>query len=150
VFIVNAYFVPHPQLLAALKAAAARGVDVKLVLPSKTDNSVVYHAGRSHFGELLAAGVKIYERQSRMLHSKSAVVDRVWTTIGSTNLDWRSLVYNDELNAVVLGADFAAQVLAVFNRDLANSEQITLAKWQGRPIRDRLKETAARTWALWL
>ena len=150
VFIVNAYFVPHPQLLAALKAAAARGVDVKLVLPSKTDNSLVYHAGRSYYGELLESGVKIYERQSRMLHSKSAVVDRVWTTIGSTNLDWRSLVYNDELNAVVLGADFAAQVMAVFNRDLANSEQVTLAKWQGRPIRDRLKETAARTWALWL
>ena len=70
--------------------------------------------------------------------------------MGSTNLDWRSLVYNDELNAVVLGADFAAQVIAVFTRDLANSEQITPAKWQARPFQDRIKETAARTWALWL
>ena len=150
VLIVNAYFVPHPQLLGALKSAATRGVDVKLVLPSKTDNSLVYHAGRSYYGELLAAGVKIYERQARMLHSKSAVVDRVWTTIGSTNLDWRSLVYNDELNAVILGPDFAAQVVAVFTRDLANSEQVTLEDWKGRPIRDRIKEAAARTWALWL
>ena len=150
VLIVNPYFVPHPTLLAALKSAAQRGVDVKLILPSKTDSTLVYHAGRSYYAELLESGVKIYERQSRMLHSKSAVVDRVWTTVGSTNLDWRSLVYNDELNAVILGGDFAAQVIAVFTRDLRNSEQITPADWRARPFGDRVKETAARTWALWL
>jgi cardiolipin synthase len=150
VMITNAYFVPHPQLLAALKAAAQRGVDVKLLLPSKTDSALVYHAGRSFYGELLEAGVKIYERKSRLLHSKSAVVDRVWTTVGSTNLDWRSLVYNDELNAVILGNEFADKIRAVFERDLANSEAITLEKWKSRPFGDRIKETAARTWALWL
>ena len=150
VFITNAYFVPHPQLLAALKAAARRGVDVRLLLPSKTDSALVYHAGRSYYGELLEAGVKIYERKSRVLHSKSAVIDRVWTTVGSTNLDWRSLVYNDELNAVILGTDFADQIRAVFERDLANSEAMTPAKWRARPFGDRVKETAARTWALWL
>ena len=150
VFITNAYFVPHPQLLAALKSAARRGVDVRLLLPSKTDSALVYHAGRSYYGELLEAGVKIYERKSRVLHSKSAVIDRVWTTIGSTNLDWRSLVYNDELNAVILGTEFADQIRAVFERDLANSEAITTAKWRSRPFGDRVKETAARTWALWL
>ena len=150
VLITNAYFVPHPQLVEALKAAARRGVDVRLVLPSKTDNALVYHAGRSYYDDLLEAGVKIHERKSRLLHSKSAVVDQVWSTVGSTNLDWRSLVYNDELNAVVLGTDFARELRAIFNRDLANSEEITLAKWKGRPFQDRLKETAARTWALWL
>ena len=150
VFIVNAYFVPHPQLVAALKSAAARGVDVKLVLPSKTDNSFVYHAGRSFYGELLEAGVKIFERRDRVLHSKAAVVDGVWTTVGSTNLDWRSLVYNDELDAVVVGPEFASQVLAVFAKDVANSDEITLANWQGRSIKDRLKEAGARAWALWL
>ena len=150
VFIMNAYFVPHPQLVAALKSAAGRGVDVKLILPSKSDNSFVYHAGRSFYGDLLEAGVKIYERKNRMLHSKAAVVDGVWTTIGSTNLDWRSLVYNDELNAVVVGPEFASQVLAVFARDLSNSEEITQAAWQGRPIKDRFKEVGARAWARWL
>ena len=123
---------------------------MELLLPGRTDNWLVLEAGRSYYQELLDAGVRIYERRERLLHSKTATIDGVWSTVGSTNLDWRSLVYNDELNAVVLGADFAAQVMAVFNRDLANSEQVTLAKWQGRPIRDRLKETAARTWALWL
>ena len=150
VFIMNAYFVPHPQLVAALKSAAGRGVDVKLILPSKSDNSFVYHAGRSFYGDLLAAGVKIFERKDRLLHSKAAVVDGVWTTIGSTNLDWRSLVYNDELNAVVVGPEFASEVLAVFANDLANSEEITHARWRGRSIKDRIKEAGARAWALWL
>jgi cardiolipin synthase len=147
VLITNAYFVPHPQLLAALEAAARRGVKVKMVLPSRSDNAVVYHAGRSFYTELLEAGVRIFERKTRLLHSKSAVVDAVWSTVGSTNLDWRSLAYNDELNAVVLGPEFAAQMAAIFARDVANSEEITPEHWSSRPLRERLKELAARAWA---
>jgi cardiolipin synthase len=150
VMITNAYFVPHPQLLEALQAAARRGVAVTLILPSKTDNAFVYHAGRVNYDALLAAGVKIYERKTRMLHSKSAVVDGVWSTIGSTNLDWRSLAYNDELNAVIIGPEFAAQMKAIFARDMANSEEYTLARWRDRPLEDRLKETGARFLSLWL
>jgi len=150
VMITNAYFVPHPQLLEALKAAARRGVAVSIILPSKTDNAFVYHAGRVNYDSLLEAGVKIYERKSRMLHSKSAVVDGVWSTVGSTNLDWRSLVYNDELNAVIIGPEFAAQMKAIFARDMANSEEYTLARWRERPLEDRLKETGARFLSLWL
>lgn len=145
--IVNAYFVPHPQLREALTRAARRGVDVKLMLPSRSDNPVVYHAGRSYYTELLEAGVKIYERKSRVLHSKSATIDGVWSVVGSTNLDWRSLLYNDELNAVVLGPEFAQRTNAVFERDLANAEEITWKGWKNRPLSDRLKETAARAWA---
>jgi len=147
VLIVNAYFVPHPQLLESLKAAARRGVAVHLMLPSRSDNSVVHHAGRSYYEELLAAGVRIHERKSRLLHSKSAVVDGVWSTVGSTNLDWRSLAYNYELNAVILGTDFADRMKAVFARDLADSEEITVEKWAARPLKDRVKEVAARAWA---
>jgi cardiolipin synthase len=147
VLITNAYFVPHPQLLEALRDAARRGVDVKLILPSKTDHALVYHAGRSYYEDLLETGVKIFERKTRMLHSKSAVIDGVWSTVGSTNLDWRSLVYNDELNAVVLGPEFARQMNAVFAKDLANSEEITRDQWARRPLKDRLKEVSARAWA---
>ena len=150
VIITNAYFVPHPQLLAALESAARRGVDVKLLLPSRSDNPVVYHAGRSYYGELLEAGVKIYERKTRLLHSKSAVIDGVWSTVGSTNLDWRSLAYNDELNAIVVGPEFAAQMKAVFDRDVGRSEAITREAWRDRPIEDRIKEAGARVMALWL
>jgi cardiolipin synthase len=145
--IVNSYFVPHPQLRAALEDAARRGVDVKLILPSVSDSKLVYQAGRSYYGGLLEAGVKIYERKHRVLHAKSATVDGVWSTVGSTNLDWRSLLYNDELNAIVLGPDFAKQANAIFDRDIAQSEQITLEKWRERPISDRIKEVGARLWA---
>jgi cardiolipin synthase len=150
VTIMNAYFVPHPQLREALVNAAKRGVDVKLILPGKSDNSMVFHAGRSYYEELLEAGVKIYERQTRFLHSKSAAVDGVWSTVGSTNLDWRSLLYNDEMNLVVLGPEFAARMGVVFAKDLANSKQVTLEDWHKRPISDRLKEASSRAWAYFL
>ena len=145
--IVNAYFVPHPHLREALQRAARRGVDVRLILPGRSDVPLVYYAGRSYYKELLEAGVKIYERKSRVLHAKSATVDKVWTTVGSTNLDWRSLLYNEELNAVVLGADFAAATNAVFDKDLANSDEITLEAWKSRPLGDRMKEAGAVFWA---
>ena len=143
VLITNAYFVPHPQLTEALIAAARRGVDVKIVLPGKTDNALVFHAGRAHYQPLLEAGVKIFERKERLLHTKSAVIDGVWSTVGSTNLDWRSLAYNDELNAIVMGPEFAGKMKAIFERDLANSEAITPEKWAKRPFMDRVKEMAA-------
>jgi cardiolipin synthase A/B len=147
VSIMNAYFVPHPTLRDALINAAKRGVDVKLILPGKSDNKMVFHAGRSYYDELLEGGVKIYERQTRMLHSKMATVDGVWSTVGSTNLDWRSLLYNDELNLVVMGPDFATRIGDVFAKDLANSKQVTLEEWRHRDFSDRIKEVSSRAWA---
>jgi cardiolipin synthase len=85
VWLTNAYFVPDPQLLAALTGAVARGVDVKLLLPSASDSWLVFHAGRSYYHDLLRVGVKIYERHDALLHAKTAVIDGVWTTVGSTN-----------------------------------------------------------------
>jgi cardiolipin synthase len=147
IHITMAYFVPDRQLLDELKAAARRGVDVKLVLPSRTDGWVVFHAGRSFYDELLEAGVKIYERKNRLLHSKYAVVDGVWSTVGSSNMDWRSLLHNLELNAVVLGPEFGARMEALFQKDVANSTEITRESWAARPLPDRLREAAARSWA---
>jgi len=150
VYLTNAYFVPDPQLLAALKDAASRGVDVKLILPSKTDSWLVFFAGRSFYEELLRSGVKLYERRDVLLHSKTAVIDGVWSTIGSTNLDWRSFLHNDEVNAVVLGQEFGAQMQAMFEVDLAASNPITLEQWNDRSIGMRMKEMTARVWAYWL
>lgn len=146
VYLTNAYFVPDPQLLAALKDAAQRGVDVKIILPSYTDSWLVFHAGRSFYAELLDAGVKIYERRGALLHSKTALVDGVWSTIGSTNLDWRSFLYNDEVNAVILGQEFGAQMQTMFDTDLTLSNPITLEQWNQRSISMRLKEMAAQVW----
>jgi len=150
VSLTNAYFAPDPQLLAALKAAVARGVNVSLILPVQTDSWLAFHAGRGYFDELLQAGVKIYLRRGVVLHSKTALVDGVWATVGSTNLDWRSFLHNRELNAVVLGAAFGKQIQTMFEKDLAESDEITLVMWQRRPIQMRAKEVFARLWEYWL
>lgn len=148
--ITNAYFAPDPQLLDTLEAAAARGVDVVLILPGKTDSWLVFHAGRGYYERLLEAGVRIYERRDVILHSKTALIDDVWATVGSTNLDWRSFLHNHELNAVVLGTEFGSQLKSMFEQDLAASEAITLESWQRRPLDLRLKEVFARLWEYWL
>jgi cardiolipin synthase len=150
VYLTNAYFVPDPQLIKSLTAATRRGVDVKLVLPSQTDSWTVFHAGRSHYTKLLRAGVKIYERRGAVMHSKTASIDGVWSTIGSTNLDWRSFLHNDELNAAILGRDFARQMDAMFARDLAESDAIDLDRWKHRSLMLRLKEWLARIAEYWL
>ena len=145
--LTNAYFVPDEQLLAALKEAVARGVDVRLLLPEKTDSTLVFYASRSFYDELLSAGVKIYERNHSLLHAKTALIDGVWSTIGSTNLDWRSFTNNQEINAVILGQSFGNQMQALFDKDLAASTNITLATWRQRSIASRIKEHLARLWA---
>ena len=149
-YLTNAYFVPDPQLLATLEAAAGRGVDVKLILPSQTDSWLVFHAGRGHYERLLRRGVKIYERRGVILHSKTALIDGVWATVGSTNLDWRSFLHNEELNAVILGTGFGNQVKAMFDKDLAGSDQVTLERWRQRPLDMRIKELFGRVWEYWL
>ena len=150
IHIAMAYFVPDPTTSKALQDAARRGVDVKLVLPSFTDFWVVFHAGRSKYDDLLKAGVKIYERKERLLHSKTAVVDGVWSTVGSSNIDWRSFAHNHELNAVILGPEFGTQMEEAFAKDVAASEPITLQAWRDRPMRDRMREMGARMWEYWL
>jgi cardiolipin synthase len=148
--ITMAYFAPDPQTLEALKAAAARGAEVTLVLPSYSDFWGILFAGRSHYDELLDAGVAIYERQDRLLHAKTAVIDGIWATVGSSNMDWRSFLHNDELNVVVLGEDFGRQMEAEFRRDLADSRRITAEEWRRRPLTWRVREWAARVWEYWL
>ena len=150
VYITNAYFVPDSQFLAALKGAAQRGVDVKLILPSKTDSWLVLNAGRSYYSDLLESGVKIYERRDQLLHAKTVVIDGVWSTVGSTNLDWRSFLHNQEVNAVILGPEFGARMRRTFEADLAQSDAITLQQWELRSPSSRLREGAARIWEYWL
>jgi len=150
VWLTNAYFVPDPQLLAALQAAAARGVDVRVVLPGRTDSALVFHAGRSNYDRLLQDGIVLFERRDALLHAKTAVIDGVWSTVGSTNLDWRSFLHNQELNAVVLGTEFGDRMRKAFADDVARSELITLAQWRKRSLALRAKEQFARLWQYWL
>jgi cardiolipin synthase len=130
VHLTVAYFAPDPPLLGALIEAARRGVAVKLVLPSYTDSWAIFHLGHSYYTKLLKAGVEIHERHGAVMHARTAVIDGVWSTIGSSNLDLRSFLHNDEINALVVGRDFAVQMDTMFAADLAESERILLKQWR--------------------
>lgn len=144
VFVTTAYFVPTRRLLRSLSRAARRGVDVRLLLPGRSDAWAPLQAGRSHYGRLLQAGVRIFERQGALLHAKTAVIDGAWASVGSANLDWRSVVHNAEVNAIVVDEAFGAELEAVFHADVAQSREITLDAWRRRGLAQRACETLAR------
>lgn len=144
------YFVPDARTLEALKEAARRGVEVRLLLPGFSDFWAPLYAGRSRYSDLLESGVRIFERKDALLHAKTAVIDGVWSTVGSTNLDWRSLVHNYEADLIVLGDEFGAQMSELFDADLARSREITPDAWRRRGISERTKEWFARQWEYWL
>jgi cardiolipin synthase A/B len=150
IHLTNAYFIPDDQILDAFTDAARRGVDVKLILPSTSDTSMGLHAARHHYAELLKAGVKVYEYRNAMLHAKTAVIDGIWSTVGSTNLDYWSLLSDDEVNAVVLNRDFAIEMEKMFAKDLAESDQILWDMWKARPLADRIMELFAHLWSHWM
>lgn len=144
VYLTMAYFAPGEEMIEALSDAARRGVDVQLVLPSVSDFKPVMYAGQSYYGRLLEARVRIHELQGAILHAKTAVIDGVVSTVGSSNLDWRSLTGNNEVNAVVYGEDFAASMQGMFARDVAASHEIHLEEWRRRGPWRRFLEAAAR------
>lgn len=150
IFITSAYFVPDRQTVDALKNAVKRGVDVQLVLAGVSDVWIALYAGRSYYDELLAAGVRIFERKDALLHAKTAVIDGVWSTVGSSNIDFRSFLHNDEVNAIVLGKEFARQMEAMFADDVAAAVSIDAASWNKRGVGERLRESMARMWAYFL
>jgi cardiolipin synthase len=150
VHITSAYFVPDAQILQALGDAARRGVDVKIILPGVTDSGLVFHAARSFYTEMLASGIKIYQLQIAVLHAKTAVVDSVWATVGSTNIDTRSFLHNSEINVVILGEEFGNAMENAFFEDLRQSVEITRDTWDQRSAGDRVKEWASRRLEYWL
>lgn len=146
VWLTYGYFVPDPRMLQALAAAARRGVDVRLVLPGFSDFWAPFHAGRSHYDPLLAAGARIFERRDALLHAKTAVIDGDWASVGSTNLDWRSFVSNYEADVIIADRGFAGQMEALFAIDQGASHEIRAEEWRHRGVGDRLREWLARLW----
>ncbi len=148
--LTNAYFVPDDETMKALGDAARRGVDVKIILPRISDFSLIVNAGRYYYSDLLRSGVKVFERRNALLHAKTAVIDGVWSTVGSTNMDFWSFSSNDEVNAVILDKEFAAEMEKMFARDIAESDEIRLDEWKKRPLLPRIKEWVAHLFARWL
>ncbi len=145
-----AYFAPDRHLLASLSRAARRGVNLRMVMPSKADSWPIFHLGRSYYGRLLRKGVKVYERQGPVMHSKTASIDGVWSTVGSANLDWRSMLHNNEANAVIVDRDFAQEMNRMFEDDVAASVPIERKRWRRRSWIFRMKEFASRLMAYFL
>lgn len=150
VWITQAYFVPHMEFIQSLIACARRGVDVRILLPDFTDSWLVLHASHAHYAALLQAGVKIYHYQPRLLHAKAMVVDGLWATVGSSNVDLRSLELNNEANVVVVDVAFARQMEQLFLKDQAHSTLIRPATWANRGVLPRLQERFALLLKYWL
>jgi cardiolipin synthase A/B len=140
VFIANSYFVPDGSIRRALVRAAKRGVDVRVLVPAHSDVEAVKFAGRAQYARLLEAGVRIFEWQDGMFHSKTAVIDGLWCTTGTFNFDYMSLRQNLEVNASVLDAQLAAEVEQAFRDDLLRAREIEMAEIVFRSLSDRLLE----------
>jgi cardiolipin synthase len=142
--IANSYFVPDDLSVEAFVDARRRGVDVEIIVPgTKIDSEMTRKASRSRWGDLLSAGVEIYEYQPTMYHCKVMVVDDLWVSVGSTNFDNRSFRLNDEANLNVFDADFARRQSEVFENDKARSHRVTLEEWKHRPLSEKVVERLA-------
>jgi cardiolipin synthase len=140
IYLTTAYFTPSRRMLQVLENAVKKGVDVKLLLPGKSDISAAHYAGRAFFSKLLKAGVEIYNYHDEMLHAKTAVFDGIWSIIGSANLDFQSLRRNDEGNVGIIDKTFGSHMEKIFFDDLKKSEKITLEKWLKRPFFEKIRE----------
>jgi len=140
IYITNPYFVPDDRMMETLIQARQRNVRVVLLLPGSIDHNLVREASRSQLGRLLKAGIQVYEYRAALLHSKTMVIDSVWATVGSTNLDRRSFELNEELNLVIYGADVARRLERVFVDDLERSREVTYEQWKNRGIKGRILE----------
>ncbi len=150
IHLTSSYMIPNKETIKALTDAAKRGVDVKIVLPGYSDVGAALYAGRSNYTTLLKSGIKLYQRREAVLHAKTAVIDGVWSTVGSTNMDLWSFIRDDEVNAVVLGQDFANKMEEMFTKDLEDSNPVLMEEWEKRSLGERLREWMWRVVSYWL
>jgi cardiolipin synthase len=138
--LTTAYFIPSRRMIALLENAVRRGVRVRLLVPGKSDIPAASYAGKAFFAGLLRAGIEIYTYRGEMLHAKTHLFDQSWSIIGSTNLDYQSLMYNDEGNIGILDPRFGSKMTEIFEEDLKNSVKIDLEVWQRRPFLEKMME----------
>jgi cardiolipin synthase len=138
--LTTAYFIPSRRMIALLEDAVRRGLRVRLLVPGKSDVPAASYAGRAFFTRLLKSGIEIYTYRGEMLHAKTYVFDQSWSIVGSTNLDYQSLTYNDEGNIGILDASFASKMIEIFEEDLKESLKIDPEEWHRRPLLEKLKE----------
>lgn len=144
VWITTPYFIPNEPVLMAIKTAALSGIDVQIIFPYWPDSKIVHFASLSYMKEVLEAGVKVHLYTNGFIHAKTLLVDDVFSSVGTTNMDYRSFDQNYEINAMVYDENFANQLAQQFLTDVEQCVPLQLSHWQQRPIRKRLLESIAR------
>jgi cardiolipin synthase len=144
VYIQTPYFLPTEGLNQALQSAALGGIDVRLMLPLRSDTRSAHIASRSFLDDLMKAGVKIYLYKQGFLHAKSVIMDDAVSCIGSANMDFRSFEHNFEISAFVYQENFAVCMKNIFIEDMKLCERLNLSEWRKRPIRQRVLESFMR------
>jgi cardiolipin synthase len=150
IWVTQAYFAPNDEMLGALKDAAKRGVDVRILVPGLTDTPIILNASRAEYAKLLKAGIRIFERKDAMVHAKTAVVDGVWSTVGSSNFDYMSFLHNSEANAVIVSREFGRQMQQLYEFDEQHAREINRKHWKHRPLLARAVEHLSRLFTYWI
>lgn len=150
IWITQAYFAPPQEMLDELLAAKRRGVDVRIVVPGFSDSNTVFNASRAGYERMLRGGIRIFERSDAFLHAKTAVIDRAVCIIGSANLDFRSFLHNNEINAIIVGHEPTKVMEASFIADEGYSTELKLQEWEQRPFSQRFKERVSSWFKYWL
>jgi cardiolipin synthase A/B len=144
ILITTPYFIPNEPILTALRTAALGGVDVQIIFPHKGDNKIVQAASMSYMKDVLEAGVKVHLYTGGFNHSKTMVVDGILSSVGTANMDFRSFDQNFEVNAFIYDRQIARELTDQFNEDKTHCIPLQLSRWQQRPVRRRLAESASR------
>ncbi|MGO2357314.1 phospholipase D-like domain-containing protein [Mesonia sp.] len=147
IHITTPYFIPNDQILTALKTASRRGVEVKLLLPKKGDSWAAKYATNSYILDVLESDIEVYHYCKGMIHAKTMVIDGEFSSVGTSNMDYRSFEINFEINALIYNKEFSQKMIAIFNDDIEDCEQINIDEWKERGLVKRLKESFCRLWA---
>lgn len=150
IYLWNPYFVPSRSVRRALSNAANRGVDIRIIVPARGDIAAVQFASRHLYDPLMRSGLRIFEWREHVMHAKCGVIDRKWSTVGSFNLDHRSLIHNLELNAMIFGEAFGDQMVEMFEHDLEHCAEVDREAWKYRSLLDRALESFFYLFRYWL
>jgi cardiolipin synthase len=140
IWMTHAYFIPDSDFVEAIVAAARRGVDVRLLLPATSNHVLADWLSRGYYGEMLAAGVRIFRFQGAMVHAKTSTIDGRWSTVGTANIDRLSMTGNYEINLEIIDDSMAAEMERIFETDLTNTEELTASTWAARGVHKKFTE----------
>lgn len=147
IYITTPYFIPNEQIYTALQVAAKSGISVKLLIPKKSDSKIAKYATDSYLEDLLRANVKVYRYTKGFIHAKTIVIDDIFSTVGTSNMDNRSFNINFEINALIYNKSKAIELKQMFEDDLCDSELVDFTEWENRSTIKKLKESISRLWA---